>query len=306
MERSSAGGRQTGTRNNLWHRQTYFAGVVFAFLLNIGTIPIIRVPVNYLELGRKELKVIYVIAGEYCQNDLRANVTTHCKHIAPVGGGVLQNPTFLFLKCHNHQKIHSLISTTNVACKRWWIRRKHPNNISAIKIKEKRDSKWFLVHLNSDTHRKEILPHRSQYFPNFKYINTRDRFLNKFYKNICCTCNIFTSSGWNRRRESGFHRELSGVHVARSGLQSITVHSLRTLRLRQRYGHLQIRVDDQWRIITYPRTRSISLLEYLEWSHKYDVFCSKWLTCLVQKKKLITDVVSEDRLGHIPVRRIKP
>lgn len=305
MERSSAGGRQTGTRNNLWHRQTYFAGVVFAFLLNIGTIPIIRVPVNYLELGRKELKVIYVIAGEYCQNDLRANVTTHCKHIAPVGGGVLQNPTFLFLKCHNHQKIHSLISTTKVACKRWWIRRKHPNNISAIKIKEKRDSKWFLVHLNSDTHRKEILPHRSQYFPNFKYINTRDRFLNKFYKNICCTCNIFTSSGWNRRRESGFHRELSGVHVARSGLQSITVHSLRT-----EATSTLLSPSDQSRWPVEDHHIPTHTFHFPAWIPRVVSQIRRLLFQVTHmsraKKKLIADVVSEDRLGHIPVRRIKP
>ena len=38
-----------------------------------------------------------------------------------------------------------------------------------------------------------VTPNRSQYFPNFKYNkNTRDHCLNKFYKNICCTCNIFT------------------------------------------------------------------------------------------------------------------
>lgn len=68
-------------------------------------------------------------------------------------------------------------------------------NISAIKIKC-----WFQIILVqqstwTQTHRnlKIITAKRSQYFPNFKYIkNTRDHCLNKFYKNICCTCNIFT------------------------------------------------------------------------------------------------------------------
>ncbi len=70
-------------------------------------------------------------------------------------------------------------------------------NIFAIKIKEYLITNCYCTteYLISDTQKRNtwVTPNRSQYFPNFKYIkNNRDHCLNKFYKNICCTYNIFT------------------------------------------------------------------------------------------------------------------